>query len=491
MNQVIPFYGRNQQLNEIEKFIQTGGSGLAYLRGRRRVGKSSLLRKFCLNHPKQTFYFMAQKDASDLKNRLQFAINWDQFSQESYLSELRPHLISWKRLFDQITSHVQKNKTSLFICFDEIHWLCKKGSGVASAIKEAWLDWEHLPIKVIICGSSRKFFKNEVEGDEKILRGLKTHSDIILPEFSLKEVRQYYFPQWSTQEIVLTYMMLGGLPHYLNQIDSQKNFIIAINDAIFLKDAIFLEEVNEVLGLEFNKAGVETAKTILSVLGQDGKEHAKIVQQTGKSPSLATEMLEKLLDYEIVFEKFPIKNSPHRKKTLGPRFYMKDYYLNFFFQVLVPLEKKIKINEKALLFATQCLSTYKGFYIPHFTGKAFELLLRRILEDYQNREAKIFDKLAIRDVDYEVGTYWDSQTQIDLIVESRVDRLSRLIECKWSNAENLNLMTFVEKLVEKKYQSPPHFKKCFFIATSCEITPSLIEKAKKEDCLFITLDNLF
>jgi AAA+ ATPase superfamily predicted ATPase len=486
----IPFFGRQKQFDELESFAKSPKAGFVFLRGRRRVGKSRLLQKFCRNNTVLSFYFMAKQDATDQSHVKDFALEWDLFLDQRQLSEIQPHFLTWKRLFGEITKFAQKANKPLLLCFDEIQWLCKKGSGVAGAIKEAWLDWEQLSIKVIICGSSTKFFKQTVEGNEKILRGLKTRSDIFVPEFTPGEIQEYYFPHWSLHEIALTYMMLGGLPHYLNQIDAKKNFITAINDAIFLKDSIFCEEVNEILNLEFNKMGIKTAMQILSILGQEGKEHSKIVKETGKSSSTVSEMIEKLLAYQIVFEKEPLIKPNTRKKNLGPRYFMKDFYLNFYFQILLPLENQIKTNQKALLFATKCLASEKGFYIPNFSGKAFELFVQRILENRFSTQPNIFTKLDIRDPDYQVGTYWDQTTQIDLVVENKNDRLTRLIECKWINQENISLLSLIQDITKKTYPLKKHWKKQHYLMLSQDVSLQTKEKAKAMNCEILELKDL-
>ena len=55
--------------------------------------------------------------------------------------------------------------------FDEIHWIAKRNSGFVSKVKRAWLSWEKAGnIKVIICGSSNRFFDDKTGTASSILR---------------------------------------------------------------------------------------------------------------------------------------------------------------------------------------------------------------------------------------------------------------------------------------------------------------------------------
>ena len=134
-------------------------------------------------------------------------------------------------------------------------------------------------------------------------------------------------------------------------------------------------------------------------------------------------------------------------KKRGEKIYlMRDFYLNFYFQVLQPLELQIKINRQELLF-TQLLSKH-GYHIVDFTGKAFELLCWSVLASAERRVGNIFDKLRIRTLSYDLFEYRSKKSQIDLVLESGLDRIVRLIECKWG--QNVD-PCWVQQICDKEY----------------------------------------
>lgn len=476
------------ELKELSDFAVSKKAGFAYLRGRRRVGKSTLLKELERSMP-HVFYFFGSDDSTTDGLLDAFAEKWDQFTGKPRLTELKK--LNWTRVFSEVSDHVRKSKISLVLIFDEIQWIAKEKSGCIGAIKEAWLDWESLKVKVIICGSSNRFFLQKTGSEEAILRGLKTRSDIWIAPFFLGQVKQFYFPKWKNEEVALTYMMLGGVPYYLNRIeDASRGFIQCINDAVFIQSAIFLEEIDEVLRLEFNEHGLKTAKTILGCLGQSGATQATIQKTTGLALTTVVRALESLSDYGLVFQKTPA----HRKKqnAAGSLYFMKDFYLNFYFQVLLPYKSKIESNKtKGLLFPQVFDESNTHYFIQNFSGKAFELLVRYSLERKLELDSELNKLLLLRDFEYDVLFYWDKETEIDILVEHQKDRISRIIECKWVGPDNTEGSKYLTEVAKKQYTPPPSYSVRRYLCISKEPTPQLIAKAAEEEVTLIGLKSLF
>lgn len=482
------FLGRSTELDYLKTFVNSEKSQFMYVRGRRRVGKSLLLQNFRRNTP-NCFYFTGTIDSSDIGLRQDFAESWDQFSGKKRLSELKKSALTWSRIFQEITGYALLNDIPTVLLFDEIQWIARTGSGFIGRLKEAWLEWEQTQrIKVVICGSSSKFFETHVGGEERILRGLSTYATLWVKPFALSEVKKFYFPDWLDAEVCLVYMMLGGIPYYLERLDADLGFVHAVNEALFTSKTIFLEEVDEILKLEFNEGGRRNVAKILESVGQDGKTQDVLVKQTGLPQSTVAGLLEKLSEYRIIFEKYPV-NTPPRKQREGIRYYMKDFFLNFFFQVLDPLKRRIGSNVNALLFPCAALKSSKGYYIENFSGKAFELLVRYILEERSLKE-EIFKKLLLKDPDYSVGTFWNQESQIDLIVEHPRDRIFRVIECKWASSPSIPL-SWIEETVNKKYAPPQNFLRKNYLVISQHSRSSFLEKAHKEKVGVVELKDLF
>lgn len=454
-------FERTNELALIKKALEEKGSGFFYVRGRRRVGKSWLLKKLA-EKDKNVFYFMGALDAKTQVTLSEFAQSWIVFSGDKTLSELKKTAYNWKRFFDEITKKAHSSKQTFVLVFDEIQWIAKEGSGFIGKLKEAWADWEQTgKIKVIICGSSNKFFSNHVGGEEKILRGLKTHSDILIKPFTFVECVTEKFKNWHLEEAAIAYMMTGGVPYYLNQIDEKKSFVHAINDAFFTQSGIFLEEVDEILRLDFNKKGLRSVKKILSAISLQGVSEKTIVKKTQISDSTVNDVLGKMVDYGLVDILTP-HNKISKGNLAGSKYIINDFYLNTYFTLLQKIENKIKANQKALIFTNYCLKSQHGYYIEGYTGYMFERLIRAVLNSRSLKE-KIFSILDLRDEDYIVSQFWDKDHQLDLIVDHGRDRVSRAIEIKWITEKNIDLTKIEHELSEKNYPVTTYFQRKNYI----------------------------
>lgn len=449
------FFGREAELQRLEAFANEPGAGFMMVRGRRRIGKSWLLTEF--GDQVHAFYFHGDVDSSSRQLMKKMAAAWQRYSGDDSLSIIRIVDLSWERVFDAILKfcRAEADYRHIFI-FDEIQWIAKRKSGFLSQLKEAWVPLEKSGnAKIIICGSSQRFFAQSTASETSVLHRLRTAGDLWLEPFSLSEIRRHYFPGWTEEQICLVFMMTGGVPYYLERIPRDDNFIRAINRAFFTGGAIFLDEFREVISLEFTKGSGLTAEAIMACLGQEGSTLENIRRESGiKSESTVRTMIDQLVAYRIVGEK--TRAGERRANRRGSKFYLMDPFLNFYFQVLRGMAPRIRKNERANLFR-ECIGGRKGFYIENFTGQAFELLTEWVLKQKLSPpgEERILEKLALTDDSYDIGHYWtEGTTQVDLIVANERDRESRLLELKWIN-ETANLSApYLEEVRNKKY-SPP------------------------------------
>lgn len=429
-------YPRTLEINELNVFAEQNKSGFLYVRGRRRVGKTWLLTDWSAGR-KDCIYFSGKKDASKLETLRQFIQTWYQATGSHVLLELKPELLSWDRVFNEILIYQAKRSYKVIFIFDEIQWIAKDGSGFIGSLKTAWVHFEKQGlVSIIVCGSSNKFFSSVVGGEEKILRGIATRAPLWVYPIPLSDVKKFFLPHWSDQQIALTYLMLGGIPYYLSQLEPSLGFIHAINRAVFSRESIFIQEVDEVLGLEFNKAGLQTVKKILAVIGIFGTSQAEIRKNIKIPSSTLSEIFEKIVDYGIVFPEQDLAEPiPLSKSGIEIRYYLKDFYLNFYFSIYQQYSKRILINRggKTLLFSDNILNC-KGYYIENFSGKAFENLVRYLLEN-NSFASRLFTKLQLVDNDFEIGMHRSRTSQIDLVVRHNRDRIVRIIECKWGKEE--------------------------------------------------------
>jgi hypothetical protein len=433
---------------------------------------------------------------------------WTLFFTKSKLHLYAKSSITWKILFEDIIEYTLYNPEKIFgIFIDEIQWLAKSRTGFVSQLKEAWLDLEKKSqLKMIICGSSNKFFHDYTGGEEKILRGLCTHDDIWLMDFSFKTLHENYGNSWTLEETCFAQMCLGGVPYYWNQFPEDQSFIGAFNQTCFTSGTILLKEASEMLRLEFNDAGITTVLKIMQNLGQQGQEIAEVARLSKLPVSTVTDTIQKLLNYNLIFEKQEFKQSVKKNKR-GILYTLKDLYLNFYFQVLLPQQRKIKNNITNQLLFSQILSSKKGYYIENFSGYAFERLVTNVLEQQFDRNQNIFTEMGIGDCDYQISSYNGKDAQIDIVLDEATDRIIRFIECRWT--QNIQtIYSLIDDLENKSklfsesngVSEPAGFSasgrnslsqpKKLYIITNCQLTKEVLNKAKSKKVRLLNLESL-
>jgi AAA+ ATPase superfamily predicted ATPase len=475
---------RTRDLQKLKLITNSSRSEFVYVRGRRRVGKSWLLQHLAEENPANIFYFSGAKDTRIQTCLRQFVLEWSEFSNESSLKEIRSADLHWKKIFDSITVFAKKSKQGITLLLDEIQWIATEGSGFVGKLKEAWITWEKSKkIRVIVCGSSNRFFEQKSGGEEKILRGLRTHADIYVLPIPFNQVRKELLTKWKLDEAAILYMMTGGIPYYLTQIDVRKSFIPAINDAFFTNKSIFLDELDEVLNLDFNKKGLPTTKIILQAIGNMGAMQSTVLKKTKLPDSTVSEVLEKLVLYNIINCLRPL-GYPHRKTTKGMRYVINDPFIATYFTLINPIKKEIIHNRQELLFSRYYLKGKSNYYIQNFTGYSFERMIRQILNE-RDLDLELFRKLDLRSKNFEISQYWDDETQIDLIINDSVDRISRALEIKWVHEPSIAPKDLRLQLAQKNYPIPNGFSRQDFL-----ILGGYKKKQERRPSILITLEDL-
>lgn len=484
---------RKAQEDQLKKVLKSQHSEFFYMRGRRRIGKSWLLKKFSKENSRNVFYFTGKLDAKNQETIKEFSRTWSEFVGNQELLEIKSSLLSWQRIFQAITQYLEKHHSitnPLVLIFDEIQWLAKEGVGFCGSLKEAWITWEQTQsIKIIVCGSSNKFFQNKTGGEETILRGLSTRSAIWLKHIPVREIHDRLCEKWNRQEVVLLFLLCGGIPYYLNQIHPELGFVHAINRAFFTKETIFLDEVNEVLRMEFNAAGIKTAKMILASLANGFTTAKKIEKNIGIAHSSLLHIMEKMIDYDIIQEKQPLFHEKSKKPEKS--YEINDFYLNFFFKILMIRENAIKTNKNRLLFSDVILKSDKNYYIENFTGAQFERFVRYVLEESyldfdESDEPDMFKKLLLVDKNYTVQTYADRSCQIDLIVKHNTDRIIRILEVKWASEQS----EWIHELLKKEYPHDPSWQTRRYLVCGYPLSTAFQKKAQQHGIECLSLEDL-
>ena len=198
--------GRKQELALLEKLYNAHSFQFLIMYGRRRVGKTTILQKFAQSH--DCIFFPAQ-EKNDVLNLEDFS----QTVQEHYTGDYLAPFPNWEKALAFIEKQSGTEKRTVLI-IDEFPFLSAQNPSIKSIFQHA-IDhsWQNKNIFLILCGSSVSFMINEVMGYKSPLYGRITAHLEVKPFDYLESAE--FFPNYSQEEKLLAYGILGGIPRYL------------------------------------------------------------------------------------------------------------------------------------------------------------------------------------------------------------------------------------------------------------------------------------
>ena len=258
--------GRELEIGKLENYISSRKSEFIAIYGRRRVGKTFLVKEL---FEKQFAFRVTGKDNVTTKEQLasfSFALN-DQLGIETDAT-------NWSEAFRLLQKALEKMaEGTKIIFFDELPWFDTYASNFISALEHFWNDWASYrsDIKLIACGSATTWMLNQVINSRGGLHNRITHN-ILLSPFKLHEVEAYFKSQgfyYERPEIIECYMAMGGVAYYLSLFENNKSVAQNIQQLCFTRGGELSEEFDRLFNSLFKKADNHLA--IVTALKNKGK----------------------------------------------------------------------------------------------------------------------------------------------------------------------------------------------------------------------------
>ena len=424
--------GRKSEIKRLTDYVQSEKSELLAVYGRRRVGKTFLIKQFF--NENFTFYFSGAENASKQQQLFNFTTALNTYSGvENVVSD------NWQIAFVQLEQYLRKVKTKgrKVIFIDELPWLDNAKSGFLSAFEYFWNTYasSQKEIFLIICGSATSWIMNKIIKNRGGLHNRVTRQ-IWLEPFTLNETEQFLKSKkiaFSRFQIAECYMILGGIPYYLEQLEKSLSLSQNIDNLFFTKNATLQSEYSKLYASLFKSP--EKYMQIVEVLAKKrkGLTRDEIVKFSNISNGGGlTTMLEELELCGFIL----INNNFTTKKNLQ-LYQLTDFYSLFYLNFVK--NKKGTNNDywSSLIDNT----THKAW-----AGYSFELLC-------QSHICQIKRALSIGGVvSYSSG--WRSKNaetgaQIDLLID-RNDSIINLCEMKYTTKEFIITKSYDEILRNKR-----------------------------------------
>ncbi len=401
-----PFIGRAKEVSVLEERFREGRSQLIVVYGRRRVGKSALIRSFA--NKKRTLFHVGDRSTKNLQIKKILEAASDAF-KTPLLREIQ--VDEWHRLFEILTPHFLTSKT--VVVFDEFQWMCESSPELPSVIQQFWdRSWEKSKsVYLILCGSYVGFMEREVLGKKSPLFGRRT-AQIWLQPFSYKEARLFH-PDQKCEDVAKIFGVCGGIPAYLLSFDENRSIEENLLREGLEDEGRLREEPRFLMMEELRKPAIYYA--LLESLQTKRLGLKDLADNVKVDKGSLVYYLNTLQNLGYVEKVIPL-GSLKGDRARG-RYQIKDPLLRFWFSLVYPYLTDLTLREPREVFLLKVKPRLDAFW-----GKQFEVLCRSA--------APFLLKKSRITASFRVGSYWDSQIQIDVVVD-RDDDVTHLGECKW------------------------------------------------------------
>ncbi|GHT20223.1 hypothetical protein AGMMS4957_06460 [Bacteroidia bacterium] len=406
--------GRKHERGQLTGFVEAEKSEFIVIFGRRRVGKTYLVREFF--NDKFAFYHtgMANSNADTQLQNFNASLN-------RYGSMRYPIVDNWFDAFEQLIHLLsqKKTKSKKVVFLDEIPWMDTPRSGFIAALEHFWNGWASAQkdMLLIVCGSATSWMTDEILKNHRGLHNRVTQQ-IHLQPFTLAECEEYFAHrgmELSRAEIVENYMIFGGIPYYLSLMKKELSVTQNIDNLCFSTNAPLKNEFDNLYASLFRN--YENYVKIVEALSTKTKGLTR--EEIIESTKLANggSFTRTLNDLELCG--FIRKYRGFDKKQRESLFQLSDFYTLFYFNFL-------KNN------------LFDDF---HYWTNAIENARRRAWSGYAFEQVclahlpQIKQKLGIAGVLTKTASWRsnnkENAAQIDLLVE-RNDRVINLCEIKYA-----------------------------------------------------------
>lgn len=462
------FYGREDELNFLSERYNSNNAQFVVLYGRRRIGKTELLRFFSKDKP-HIFYVCRETIDSEQLNLFSKKILGN-----TILSQYLTSFNDWEAAFKYIKDIPNMDKKLVII--DEFPYMVNTNSSIPSILQNVWdeiLKYEN--VMLVLCGSSMSFIEKEMLSEKRPLYGRAT-AIIKLEELDFYTACNFFDNKPYEEKIVL-YSILGGVPHYLKQFDYNLSVEENIKKYILTKGSVLFSEPDFLLKQELRETS--TYNTLIEAIALGNTKLNNIYTKTGIEKTKIIVYLKNLMELNLIVKEYPVTYSI--KKSVNPQngiYKLKDNYFKFYYKFVFPNLSELEEYNIDIVYDL----AVKPF-LNEYTSYIFEDVCISYLKIQNKKNNLPFNFLKI-------GRWWDKNNEIDIVAFDNQGN-AILGECKWKNSKVSKNELF--KLIEKSNHIDIKFNNIYyFIFSKSGFDDELINLALLDEKIkLIGLEDLF
>ena len=460
------FIGRETELEHLETLYASERAELFILYGRRRVGKTELLRTFCANKPHIFFIATLSSDHDQLAA----------FSQDVY------HLLHGEVLegfsypsWEAALHALRELPGRPIIVLDEFTYLIGGNKAIPSILQKVWDErLKNSKVFMILCGSYIGMMETEVIGYKAPLYGRRTGS-LLLNPLELPTVPMF-FPNFAPIQQIEAWAVLGGMPYYLSAFSDQVDMFTNIRKHILDIQGLLYSEPRLLLLEELREP--RNYFSILRAIAQGNTRLNEIAQKAGVGDSPVTaRYLDILQHMRLVYRRVPATESQPEKSKRG-LYHIADFFLRFWFRYVHPYQNALDLGMADGILTQRVRPTF-----DQFVSYAFEEAARA----YVTRLAR---KGQLPFLPERIGSWWSQNNEIDVLAISESQRALLVGECKWSVYPiGSNILQDLKRKTNLLPQTQSWDSITYFLFAKSGYTPVLHEQAIQEGVQLISVED--
>ncbi|MBQ9396057.1 MAG: ATP-binding protein [Proteobacteria bacterium] len=372
------FLGRVQERKAMHKMLGGTGVQVLLLYGRRRVGKSELIKQVLRESTIKGIYYES-KQTTEMNN-------------VASLSNLISEFYDYPKLsFDNFEAVLdflfEKSVGKPFVLvLDEYPYLRTAIQGLDSILQSSIDKYrDKSTLKLILCGSFIDVMKSLLLSENPLYGRVDRTIDLKPMDYYESSL---FYPSYSNEDKIRLYSVFGGIPYYNRLIDSELSVRENIIALIASSDARLENEVSMYLRSEISK--ISNANEVFEALSRGYSRYSDILAQSHVSSAPAMiDVLEKLMRMELIRKETPINDDNNKKKT---GYYISDNLSLFYYRYCFRYASQLSIMDSDVFYDKYIRDDFENWYVPH----CFEVICRQYLIRQNKLRAlpEVFEKIG-------------------------------------------------------------------------------------------------
>ncbi len=398
---------REREMEWLESVYKSKKAELGIIYGRRRIGKTHLIKAFINN--KQHFYFLAKQQPLELeieRFREKLGRKFNVFIEGK----------TWEQIFAEIKEKISSGKRTVIVIDEFPHWVMKD-SAILSEFQYIWDEiLRDSNIILILLGSYISVMENVIEYKSP-LYGRRTFQ-IYLQRMPIECLREF-FPKFQIEDLIRIYGCADTIPFYLDLLKEKRNFREVL--ATFFNPSHPLYNDAEII-LSSELREYNTYFNIMKSIFDGATKLSEISNQSKVDITNILKYLNTLRTLKLIRKIKPVTASAKERNYI---YEIEDNYFKFWLTYIYPFKEEIE--EDPVKHTDFVMSDYN-----RYMGRIFETFCQSVL-----RKIFPFTKL---------GRWWYRDKEIDLLALNDQTKEILFAECKWQ--DRLNPKPVLEKLLE-------------------------------------------